>query len=28
MIGFALGCAIIVSVNYDKLFNLKKNKNE
>lgn len=28
MIGFALGCAIIVSVNYDKLFNLKNNKNE
>ena len=28
MIGFAVGCAIIVSVNYDKLFNLKKNKNE
>ena len=28
MIGFAIGCAIIVSVNYDKLFDLKKNKNE
>ena len=28
MIGFAVGCAIIVCVNYDKLFNLKKNKNE
>ena len=24
MIGFAGGCAIIVNVNYDKLFNLKK----
>lgn len=28
MIGFAIGCAIIVSVNFDKLFDLKKNKNE
>jgi hypothetical protein len=28
MIAFAVGCAIIVSVNYDKLFNLKNSKNE
>lgn len=28
MIGFAVGCAVIVNVNYDKLFNLKNNKNE
>lgn len=28
MIGFAVGCAIIVSVNYDKLFDLKNSKNE
>lgn len=28
MIGFAVGCAVIVSANYDKLFDLKKNKNE
>lgn len=28
MIGFAVGCAVIVAVNYDKLFNLKNNKNE
>ena len=28
MIGFALGCAVIVAVNYDKLFGLKNNKNE
>lgn len=28
MTAFAVGCAIIVSVNYDKLFNLKNNKNE
>ena len=25
---FAVGCAVIVAVNYDKLFDLKKNKNE
>ena len=24
MIAFAIGCAVIVNVNYDKLFNLKK----
>ena len=28
MIGFAVGCAVIVAVNYDKLFGLKNNKNE
>ena len=28
MFAFAVGCAIIVSVNYDKLFNLKNSKNE
>lgn len=28
MIAFAVGCAIIVNVNYDKLFNLKNSKNE
>lgn len=28
MIAFAIGCAVIVNVNYDKLFGLKKNKNE
>ena len=28
MIAFAVGCAVIVNVNYDKLFGLKKNKNE
>lgn len=28
MTGFAIGCAIIVGVNYDKLFNLKNSKNE
>lgn len=28
MIVFAIGCAIIVSVNYDKLFDLKMNKDE
>lgn len=28
MIAFAVGCAVIVSVNYDKLFNLKNSKNE
>lgn len=28
MTAFAVGCAIIVNVNYDKLFNLKNNKNE
>jgi hypothetical protein len=28
MIGFAIGCAVIVAVNYDKLFGLKNNKNE
>lgn len=28
MIGFAVGCAVIVSINYDKLFNLKNSKNE
>ena len=28
MIGFAVGCAVIVAVNYDKLFDLKNNKNE
>ena len=28
MVAFAVGCAIIVSVNYDKLFNLKNNENE
>ena len=25
---FAVGCAVIVSANYDKLFNLKNSKNE
>lgn len=28
MIAFAVGCAVIVTVNYDKLFGLKNNKNE
>lgn len=28
MFGFAVGCAVIVAVNYDKLFNLKNSKNE
>lgn len=28
MTGFAIGCAFIVGVNYDKLFGLKNNKNE
>lgn len=28
MIGFAVGCAVIVAINYDKLFNLKTSKNE
>lgn len=28
MVAFAVGCAIIVNVNYDKLFNLKNNENE
>ena len=28
MTGFAVGCAVIVSVNYDKLFNIKTSKNE
>lgn len=28
MFAFAIGCAIIVNVNYDKLFNLKNSKNE
>lgn len=28
MIAFAVGCAVIVNVNYDKLFNLKNSKNE
>jgi len=28
MIAFAVGCAVIVNVNYDKLFGLKNNKNE
>ena len=28
MIVFACGCAIIVNVNYDKLFNIKNSKNE
>ena len=28
MLGFAVGCAVIVNVNYDKLFNLKNRKNE
>ena len=28
MFAFAIGCAVIVNVNYDKLFDLKKNKNE
>lgn len=28
MVAFAGGCAIIVNVNYDKLFNLKNSKNE
>ena len=28
MFAFAVGCAIIVNVNYDKLFNLKNSKNE
>lgn len=28
MIAFAVGCAVIVTVNYDKLFDLKNNKNE
>ena len=28
MIAFAVGCAVIVAVNYHKLFGLKNNKNE
>ena len=28
MIGFAVGCAVIVAVNYDKLFKLKNSKND
>lgn len=28
MFVFAIGCAVIVNVNYDKLFDLKNNKNE
>lgn len=28
MIAFAIGCATIVNVNYEKIFDLKKNKNE
>jgi hypothetical protein len=28
MFGFAVGCAVIVSINYDKLFNIKNSKNE
>jgi hypothetical protein len=28
MTAFAVGCAAIVNVNYDKLFNLKNSKNE
>ena len=28
MIAFAVDCAVIVAVNYDKLFGLKNNKNE
>ena len=28
MIAFAVGCAIIVGINYDKLFGLKNSKNE
>ena len=28
MVAFAVGCAVIVNVNYDKLFNLKNSKNE
>ena len=28
MFAFAVGCAIIVNVNYDKLFNIKNSKNE
>ena len=28
MIAFAVGCAVIVGVNYDKMFGLKNNKNE
>lgn len=28
MFAFAVGCAVIVNVNYDKLFNLKNSKNE
>ena len=28
MTAFAVGCAVIVNVNYDKLFNLKNSKNE
>ncbi len=28
MLAFSIGCAVIVNVNYDKLFDLKKNKNE
>lgn len=28
MFAFAVGCAVIVNINYDKLFGLKSNKNE
>lgn len=28
MLAFAIGCATIVNVNYEKIFDLKKNKNE
>lgn len=28
MFAFAVGCAVIVNVNYDRLFNLKNRKNE
>lgn len=28
MLGFAIGCATIVNVNYEKIFDLKRNKNE
>lgn len=28
MTAFSVGCAVIVAVNYDKLFNLKNSKNE
>ena len=28
MFVFAIGCAVIVNVNYEKIFDLKRNKNE